>query len=147
MGWGIVVVVVVVVVVVAAAMVVVVVKALTPSSLYSQDHTPSFTRPRLCSAPHSPYPFLQAHRAYTAVERPLGKGLGKCRRNDEGDHLDVNLERTPLTKAHGTRTRDRLLGTDRADGAYRFSPLEAQSSYLYWCCCIWRGKETAYNFS
>ena len=43
-------------VVVVVAMVVVVVKALTPSSLYPQDHAPSFTRPRLCSAPHSPLP-------------------------------------------------------------------------------------------
>ena len=33
------------------------------------------------------------------------------------------------------------------DGAYRFSTLEAQSSYLRWCCCRWRGLETAYDFS
>ena len=81
---------VVVVAMVVVVVVVVVVKAFTPSSLYPQDHTPSFTRPRLCSAPHSPYPCLQAHRAYTAVERPLGKGLGNGRRKDEGGQLDIN---------------------------------------------------------
>ena len=46
-----------------------------------------------------PLPFLQAHRAYTVEEgRPLGKGLGNGRRKDEEGHLDVNLERSPLTK-------------------------------------------------
>ena len=51
----------------------------------------------------------------------MGKVLGNGRRNDEGGHLDVNLDCSPPTKAHaGTRTRDRLLGTDRAEVQFSY---------------------------